>query len=51
LDAQPYELDNLFIPPAIPGARLLLLNALASRGEDAIVVPPASINEDILAGE
>jgi hypothetical protein len=45
LVAEMYQLDNLFIPPAVPCARFLLVDALASRGEDAGVVPPSAVDK------
>jgi hypothetical protein len=43
--------DNQLIPPALPGPRLLLLDALSSGSQDGGIMPPASIDKDIGSGK
>lgn len=40
------QLDNLLIPPALPGSLFLSFDTVASCRENARVVPPAAIDED-----
>jgi hypothetical protein len=51
LFTQPYELDDLLVPPSFPGFGLFFLEAFSCRGEDARVVPPATVGEDVRIGE
>ena len=51
LDAEPYKLDNLLVPPPIPGSRFLLGDAFTSSGENARVMPPSSVDERLGVSE